>query len=88
MTCTGSLRVSLDSWSQTSRGVSSQLSSTRPFTSSRDFDGVEKLRALVYEDLDAAVRLGLEMSVEELTQRGVPVHTNTREALRFLTKGE
>lgn len=54
----------------------------------RDFEGVEKLRALVYEDLDAAVRLGLEMSVEELTQRGVPVHPNTREALRFLTKGE
>lgn len=54
----------------------------------RDFDGVEKLRALVYEDLDAAVRLGLEMSVEELTERGVPVHPNTAEALRFLTKGE
>lgn len=54
----------------------------------RDFDGVEKLRALVYKDLDAAVRLGLEMSVEELTQRGVPVHPNTLEALRFLTKGE
>ena len=49
---------------------------------------MEKLRALVYENLDAAVRLGLEMSVEELTQRGVPVHNNTREALRFLTKGE
>ena len=41
-----------------------------------------------YEDLDAAVRLGLEMSVEELTERGVPVHPNTAEALRFLTKGE
>ena len=54
----------------------------------RDFDGVEKLRALVYKDLDAAVRLGLEMSVEELTERGVPVHPNTAEALRFLTKGE
>ena len=54
----------------------------------RDFDGVEKLRALVYENLDAAVRLGLEMSVEELTERGVPVHPNTAEALRFLTKGE
>lgn len=54
----------------------------------RDFDGVEKLRALVYEDLDAAVRLGLEMSVEDLTNRGVPVHPNTLEALRFLTKGE
>ena len=54
----------------------------------RDFDGVERLRALVYEDLDAAVRLGLEMSVEDLTGRGVPVHPNTLGALRFLTKGE
>ena len=50
--------------------------------------GWSSLRALVYKDLDAAVRLGLEMSVEELTERGVPVHPNTAEALRFLTKGE
>ena len=42
----------------------------------RDFDGVERLRALVYEDLDAAVRLGLEMSVEDLTAgacRSIPI---------------
>ena len=50
----------------------------------RDFDGVEKLRALVYKDLDAAVLLGLEMSVEDLTSRGNPVHKNTQEALDFL----
>ena len=52
----------------------------------RDFDGVEKLRELVYKDLDAAVLLGLEMSVEDLTSRGNPVHKNTQEALDFLRK--
>jgi nicotinate-nucleotide adenylyltransferase len=52
----------------------------------RDFDGVEQLRELVVQDLDAAVELGLAMSVEELTDRGVPVHTNTQGALRFLRK--
>lgn len=54
----------------------------------RDFDGVERLRELVFRDLDAAVRLGLEMSVEDLEARGNPVHRNTREALDFLSKGE
>ncbi len=52
----------------------------------RDFDGVERLRELVQVDLDAAVLLGLEMSVEDLTHRGNPVHKNTREALDFLRK--
>ncbi len=52
----------------------------------RDFDGVERLRALVDTDLDAAVMLGLEMSVEDLVSRRKPVHTNTMEALSFLRK--
>lgn len=47
----------------------------------RDFDGVEELRRLVWEDLDRAMVLGLEMSVEELKERGVPVHQNTQAAL-------
>lgn len=51
---------------------------------SRDFDGVERLRELAYTDLDAAVLLGTEMSVEELTQRGIPVHANTLAARNFL----
>ncbi len=52
----------------------------------RDFDGVERLRNLVETDLDAAVMLGLEMSIEDLTQRNIPVHPNTSEALRYLRK--
>lgn len=47
----------------------------------RDFDGVEEMRRLVWEDLDKAMLLGLEMSVEDLTQRGVPVHRNTQGTL-------
>lgn len=52
----------------------------------RDFDGVEKLRDLVYVNLSAACLLGLEMSIEDLTARGNPVHTNTQEAHDFLRK--
>lgn len=37
---------------------------------SRAFDGVEELRRLVWEDLDQAMILGLEMTVEELRERG------------------
>ncbi len=32
----------------------------------RDFDGVDKLRKLAYEDLDEAMALGLEMSLEDI----------------------
>lgn len=51
----------------------------------RDFPGVERLRALVYEDLDAALRLGLEMSIEEIRGYGHAPHPNTVRALEFLT---
>ena len=51
---------------------------------SRDFPGVEKLRKLVYEDLDAAVVLGLEMTIEEMKGYGSPVHYQTLEALNYL----
>ena len=57
---------------------------------SRDFPGVERLRALAYEDLDAAVLLGCEMSIQEMAERGLPVHPNTvkaRDWLRSKTKG-
>ena len=53
---------------------------------SRDFDGVEQLRKLVYRDLNAAVRLGLEMTMEEMKGYGSPVHEKTLEALDFLRK--
>jgi nicotinate-nucleotide adenylyltransferase len=47
----------------------------------RDFDGVEEMRRLVFEDLDKAMILGLEMNVEDLTERGVPIHKNTQGTL-------
>ena len=43
----------------------------------RDFPGVERLRELAYQDLDAAVCLGCEMSIQEMEERGQPVHPNT-----------
>lgn len=50
----------------------------------RDFEGVEKLRDLVYVDLDAAVLLGTEMSIEEMIGYGNPIHPNTLAARDFL----
>ena len=46
----------------------------------RDFPGVERLRELAYRDLDAAVCLGCEMSIQEMKERGLPVHPNTVKA--------
>ena len=51
---------------------------------SRDFPGVDRLRAVCYENLDAGLRLGLAMTVEEMAERGAPVHHNTIEALNEL----
>ena len=50
----------------------------------RNFDGVERLRDLAYEDLNAAVLLGTEMTVEEMNGYGSPVHPNTLAARDFL----
>ena len=50
----------------------------------RDFPGVERLRGLAYEDLDAAVLTGCEMSIQEMAERGLPVHRNTVEARDWL----
>ena len=52
----------------------------------RDFDGVDTLRKAVYEDLDKGLELGLRMSVEELEERGAPVHHDTREAYEYITR--
>ncbi|MEQ2456150.1 bis(5'-nucleosyl)-tetraphosphatase (symmetrical) YqeK [Flavonifractor hominis] len=52
----------------------------------RDFPGVERLRELAYQDLDAAVCLGCEMSIQEMKERGLPVHPNTVKARDWLRK--
>ena len=52
----------------------------------RNFPGVEKLRELAFSDLDAALRLGLEMTLEHLARQGAEVSPESREALAFLNK--
>ena len=47
----------------------------------RDFPGVEKLRTLAYEDLNAAMILGLEMSLDDLRSYGIEPHERSMEAL-------
>lgn len=47
----------------------------------RDFDGVEEMRRLVWEDLDKAMIMGLEMTIEELKEKGAIVHRNTQGTL-------
>ena len=51
---------------------------------SRDFDDVEPLRKVVYEDLDKGLLLGLQMTVEEMEAMGNPVHHNTLDARNYL----
>ena len=52
----------------------------------RDFPGVEKLRELAYSDIDAALKLGLEMTLEHLARQGNEVSPESREALAWLNK--
>ena len=50
----------------------------------RNFPGVEKLRELAFSDIDAALKLGLEMTLEHLKNLGDEVSPASREALEFL----
>ncbi len=50
----------------------------------RDFEGVDELRRLAYTDLDSALMLGMNMTIEEMQGRGVPVHENTKAARDWL----
>ena len=50
----------------------------------RDFPGVDKLRQLAFSDLDAALKLGLEMTLEHLKRQGSEVSPESRDALAFL----
>lgn len=49
----------------------------------RDFEGVEPLRALCFEDLDRAMALGLRMSLEEIRSRGAEPFRDTVEAYEW-----
>ena len=50
----------------------------------RDFHGVERLRELAFSNLDAALKLGLEMTLEHLKRQGAEVSPESRDALLFL----
>ena len=52
----------------------------------RNFPGVERLRELAFTDLDAALKLGLEMTLEHLKNLGDEVSPASREALDFLSQ--
>lgn len=50
----------------------------------RDFEGVERLRELAYQDLDKALLLGVETTIQEMKDRNLPVHQNTLQAQAWL----
>ncbi len=50
----------------------------------RTVPGVNRLRALAFSDLDAALKLGLEMTLEHLNRQGSEVSPDSREALAYL----
>ena len=49
----------------------------------RDFPGVETIRVLAYEDLDRALLLGLQMTVEEVRAHGDEPYADTLTACRW-----
>ncbi|MBE6986791.1 MAG: nicotinate (nicotinamide) nucleotide adenylyltransferase [Ruminococcaceae bacterium] len=54
----------------------------------RDFPGVDRLRELAFSDIDAALALGLEMTITMLKGQGREVSPESREALAWLQRKE
>ncbi|MCL1828926.1 MAG: nicotinate (nicotinamide) nucleotide adenylyltransferase [Oscillospiraceae bacterium] len=52
----------------------------------RSFEGLDKLRYLAYKDMDAAMRLGLEISLDALKESGTEPHRNSKEALKWFSR--
>lgn len=50
----------------------------------RDFPGVEKLRELAFSDLNGALRLGLEMTLEVLRKQKRDISPESAQALQYL----
>lgn len=50
----------------------------------RSFAGVERLRRLAYSDLDKALLLGVETTIQEMKDRKLPVHRSTLRAQAWL----
>ena len=54
----------------------------------RNFDGVDRLRKAVYEDLDKGLLMGLNETIREMEERGSPIHRNTLEARNYYKRKE
>ena len=54
----------------------------------RDFDGVEKLREAAYEDLDRALALALQMSLDDLRSRGIEPFRDSIDACNYYNRKE
>ena len=54
----------------------------------RDFEGVDELRRLCYEDLDRAMALGLAMSIGDLKARHREIHPMTEKAMVYYSSGK
>ena len=52
----------------------------------RDFDGVEELRQKAFEDIDQAMVMGLEMTVRDISSRGITPDASTLEAIKDLKR--
>lgn len=50
----------------------------------RDFEGLDKLRALAYEDLDRALLLGFQMSLSDMKNRNITPHPRTVRAMESI----
>ena len=50
----------------------------------RDFPGVADLRKEAYEDIDNAMIMGLEMSIQDITARAITPNSTTSDALDYL----
>ncbi len=50
----------------------------------RDFPGVEQLRSLAYTDIDRALKLGLNMTLDMLRRQGRQISPESEQALRYL----
>ena len=49
----------------------------------RDFEGLRELRELAYKDLDAAMYMGIKMSLEDMRARGIEPHTRSQSAMEW-----
>ena len=82
--------VSAIAWHTTGRGNMSLLEKIIYLADyiepNRTVPGVEELRHLAFTDIDAALKLGLEMTLEHLNRQGSEVSPESREALAWLNR--